>query len=97
MAPARAPGSPSGALCRQLLLTLAVSGRLDTGPGGRTDRFWREGHLWEQRSVGGEPGGGSWRLGLAAKVQSVGVREGGHKTATWVLRSRRGRGGGCLR
>lgn len=63
--------------------------------GARTDAGER-GHLWEQRSVGGEPGGGSWRLGLAAKVQSLGVGEGGQRTATWALRSRRGRGGGCL-
>lgn len=64
MAPARAPGSPSGALCRQLLLTLAVSGRLDTGPGGRTDRCGREGtfrsrDLWVA-SQAGAPGAWGW-------------------------------------
>ena len=64
MAPARAPGSPSGALCRQLLLTLAVSGRLDSGPGGRTDRCGREGtfrsrDLWVA-SQEGAPGAWGW-------------------------------------
>lgn len=76
MAPARSTGCLSGALCRQLLLTLSVS-RLT----GR-----RAVPRWGRRGKSGSRGPWGWRarqgvggLGLAGKMQLSGMGEGSQK------------------